>query len=237
MIDWRAYGRTDQLLLRQQKDPAPVQVRIELCLRDSMYWDPAKAETGWRIALFCAAGLLRRGDEVEFVLLSDALSGYAGTYTVNRFTGARMALELFHWLAADGFSWRPSDGAGSRFMLPEVPQPARRPRRLVISDDLAGRTAPSDFAGLASGDLMVHLLSSREINDDWRENSAVYACEERDVEEWEGSWLSQRIGTARQDWFTSLDQHASDSGAMFTRVSPASGAPEFVVFFERWCGA
>lgn len=232
MIDWRAYGRTDQLLLRQQRDPAPVQVRIELLLRDSMYWDQAKAETGWRIALFCAWGLLRRGDQVEFIVASKPGGG-----TVSRFSGARMALEIFDWLAADGFSWRPANSDGSQILLPEVVHPARTPRRVVISDDLAGRPAPSDFADLGSGDLMVHLLSARELDDGWRDSSSVFACEERDVEEWEGSWLNQRIGTARDEWFRVLDQRAEDSGAMSVRVTPATDAAGFVVFFERWCRA
>jgi uncharacterized protein (DUF58 family) len=232
MIDWRAFGRTDQLLLRQQKDPAPVPVRIQVHFRDSTYWDQAKAETTWRLVLFCAFGLLRRGDQVEIQLVLDGVPD-----RVRRFSGTRMVQEVFNWLAADGFSWKPKNDDSSPFLLPESTQPSRKPRRVVISDDLAGHRHESDFSGLAPGDLMLHVLAVREVTDDWRHVQAVYACEERDDDEWEGSWLAQNIESAREEWFRDLDRRATLGGATSLRVTPDTPVEEFITFFESWCGA
>lgn len=220
MIDWRAYGRTDQLLVRQQRDPAPVPVCIQLNLRDSMYWDKAKAEVGWRIALFCAFGLLRRGDLVEIDV--------AGR--TSRFPGARSAIDLFHLLTATGFG--PDAGSG---ILPAIAQPSRAARRIVISDDLAGRGLASDFSGLSPADLMIHLLSARETGDDWRTADAVYSEEERDPREWEEDWLMERMNPARKAWFAQLDTAADKAGVMCIRLTPDTLVDDFVSLFERWC--
>jgi uncharacterized protein (DUF58 family) len=220
MIDWRAYGRTDQLLVRQQRDPAPVPVCIHLKLRDSMYWDAAKAEVAWRIALFCAFGLLRRGDLVELEIAGQT----------SRFPGARTAMDLFHLLTSGGFG--PDAGTA---VLPPARHPFKGPRHIVISDDLAGRGMSSDFSGLGPADLMIHLLSGRETGDGWRADDAVYSEEQRDPREWEESWLRQQLETAREAWFQQLDSAAAESGVLATRVTPETPVDEFVPLFERWC--
>lgn len=75
-IDWRAFARTDQLLVREQRDNASVSVIIHVDASDTMLWPdqsvpsnirdgiPTKIDMAWRIACHVAAGHGRMGDRI-----------------------------------------------------------------------------------------------------------------------------------------------------------------------------
>ncbi len=85
MIDWRAYARTDQLIIREQQKEAAAKVRIYLDLRASMDWPDAslsgvlqrqdlpmkKQIIAYKVALNLAFRHLREQDLVELVIIHE----------------------------------------------------------------------------------------------------------------------------------------------------------------------
>ncbi len=81
LIDWKAYARTDQLIVRQERDEATARVVIALDARPSMLWPNkntkkdipelyvTKFSIAARIALHLVHRHLRKGDRVRLVLL------------------------------------------------------------------------------------------------------------------------------------------------------------------------
>ncbi len=75
LIDWRAYARNEQLVIREQNDEASCKVNIFIDLSDSMQWpEPAeqreknlcsKLELAWRMTLNLAYQFYRWGDQVK----------------------------------------------------------------------------------------------------------------------------------------------------------------------------
>ena len=259
LIDWRAFGRTDQLILRQRREQAPQHVRIQVGLHDSMYWPGSwpelkseissapgtlphavinKSELAWRLALFMAYALLRRGDVVEIeVLLGSGLN--SDHATIWRPSGARMVMDLFDWLKVNNFS----PDAVAKIVLPEV-SPLRdvrrssRIRRVALTDALGDNHG---ISALEPGDLFLHVLSELEISDAWRSAGDVYADESNSTaslaaNEWQGQWLQDHIGPARQAWFDRLDQALAARGCEAARVTGVVPVDAFIVVFESWCG-
>jgi len=82
MIDWKAFGKTDQLLVREVRDEASVRVRISISCHDTMFWPDQSVQEAsgqktpqkWEVALRCgfalAAWHLCLGDQIEIVLVN-----------------------------------------------------------------------------------------------------------------------------------------------------------------------
>jgi len=248
LIDWHAFGRTDQLLVRQRREQAPQHVAIHLALHDSMDWPRevagegespvTKAELAWRLAMFMAYAMARRGDTVEMV--ADVLPGEDSVW---RPANSRMILDAFDWLRGHSFS----TGAVPANLLPVVARSAKtaRARRVILSDGMrkdGDLCAGVGLDGLRPGDLFVHVLSDLELTDGWRVASDVYTDEESGrsavpaMKEWQGRWLSDRVPAARKSWLARIDATIARAGASGTRVSGSDPVAAFVTTFESWCG-
>ena len=78
-VDWKAFARTDQLIVREQRDEASSLVTIVADLGRSMHWPPpeigsgtiTKAELSLRLGLWLAYTHLTMGDAVEVWLRRD----------------------------------------------------------------------------------------------------------------------------------------------------------------------
>lgn len=78
MIDWRAYARTDELIVREEKKTAHTRVSITLEANDSMQWPDkqvigdmdvcSKLNIAARIVLHLAYRHIRMGDQVDIFL-------------------------------------------------------------------------------------------------------------------------------------------------------------------------
>lgn len=83
LIDWKAFARNDQLLVREEHDEAMVQVSIAIDGRDSMHWPEKtflknlgrdsvpKFSTAVRIALHLVYRHLKLGDRVHLALITE----------------------------------------------------------------------------------------------------------------------------------------------------------------------
>lgn len=82
-IDWRAFARTDQLLVREQRENSSVSVLIHVDAQETMIWPdisvppnirmglPQKIDVAWRMACHIAAGHGRMGDLVFICIWRD----------------------------------------------------------------------------------------------------------------------------------------------------------------------
>jgi uncharacterized protein (DUF58 family) len=261
LIDWHAFGRTDQLIVRQRREQAPQHVMIHLTLHDSMNWpgsalgsgagsgagsgegvvkgsrpdEATKAELAWRCAMFMAYALIRRGDVVEM-----AVDSLTGVDSIWRPAGSRMILDTFEWLRANSFTTE----AIPANLLPLVSTSARmaRPRRVIFSDGLRedGKlSADLTVEDLEAGDLFVHVLSDLEVTDNWRSAGDVYIDNERTgpaAREWQGQWLADRVPAARQAWLAGMDAKLARGGVVTVRVTGSLPAVALIASFESWCG-
>ena len=81
LIDWRAYARNEQLVLREQNDEASCKVLLFIDIADSMSWPDEdqqkereicnKQELAWRMALNLAYQFFRWGDQVKVYAVKD----------------------------------------------------------------------------------------------------------------------------------------------------------------------
>lgn len=265
LIDWRAFGRTDQLLMRLQQEEAPMQVSIEVALHDSMHWPvyerdfeastletgvqgnrfKTKVELAWRLALFCAFAVLRRGDACQLVICDKS-----GDF-VWRPTSTRTVLAVFHWLAANQFGLS-RDNSSSNMLIdlfgePTAFESSRKhgQRTVFISDGLNEDIDDwrRKIDGLGTSDLFVHLLSELEVGEAWLVSDFVYtdgsgdgASRKSDRREWQQNWLVPRIASARVQWFATMDHDFQRKGVSLARVTGADRIDCFTDVFDSWYG-
>lgn len=82
-IDWKAFARTDQLIIRQERDEAAAQVMVVVEVSPTMFWPrasdreqarelqaaPSKWETAMRVVWHCACQHARLGDFTDVALM------------------------------------------------------------------------------------------------------------------------------------------------------------------------
>ncbi len=231
MIDWRAYARTDQLIIRESRDEASTRVRICVDGSSSMRWpdaavceatgqqEPTKLEVAYRAAMNLAHAHLAMGDFVELWLLED---------------DAKMP------------QWRiqprsPSDVVAdftrverAGFIFAEIKKSVLR------SDAPLGRATLAYWFGdaLGSGDIesfldtgargaFFHILSERELKVDWLDSSHCYFDESIVRKEYQGADLLLSDGYSQEirEWIESWRQKIQERMklyAMFTDQSRIS---------------
>ena len=244
LIDWRAFGRTDQLILRQRREQAPQHVRIQMGQHDSMHWPLTrsgdqlltKSELAWRLALFISFALMRRGDIVEL-----AIEGGP----VWRPSGTRMIGDLFNWLKDREFE----SNKIPNNILPELSQSGDLPispriRRVILSDALE-KAGSHWMSALRSGDLFLHVLSDQEVSDAWRSAADVFTDDEFEgsgggaraaMHEWQGQYLESTIQSARTAWFEKMNLILRNQGVDAIRLTGSVPVDAFLIHFESWCG-
>ncbi len=178
LIDWKAFARTDQLLIREVREQSSADVQIIIDGSPSMQWPevgvapqigPKKAEIALRLGLHLAFSHLRQGDLVNIWYLEDSSEIKRTRRFRPRSSGD--LLNLFYDLEKSGYL---IDQVLSYFpLIPEQPQ---RMSDLVIwlGDGLTGN---SHVNALTQGrkSLFVHVLSRLELDDEWLEGGISYA--------------------------------------------------------------
>lgn len=174
MIDWKAYARTDQLIIREERDEAKARVSIFVSHSPSMNWPdhtvsldgreprPKKIEIALRMAFHMAATHLQMGDDVWIWPVAPSDKVYPRT--VFKPQNLNQCFEFFHFLENQHFSL----SLNSHF-LSEAQQASTRPYDVAywISDLIE-----SDFEELqnlvkAKRKHICHLLSSLELDVEW----------------------------------------------------------------------
>ena len=178
LIDWKAFGRTDQLIIREQRDEASIKTSVIVDLSDTMIWPlsseghipekiPTKLNIAMRIALHLSHLHLRMGDQIQLWLIyghqeptpnlcyqprspSDVLSLF--NHLVKK---DFIRDDLNHWFRSKSYSAKLHD------------------RVYWLSDGLCKGNHQS-LTSLGSYGTFFHILSSLETNIKWLDDHCCY---------------------------------------------------------------
>lgn len=189
LIDWRAYARNEQLIVREQNDEASCRVTILIESLPSMNWpnqatpspEPcSKRELGWRIGMHLAYQFFRWGDQVK-------------VFRVDEKTASQLPLRsqvdtaiTYEKMQKSDFIIEPKDFHPGRSM--DVLREELGDLVFWISDGFRGipswfdRRNPSLVCWLQT-------LSSLELKTDWMDVDSCYFDTTRSVKEFMGSSL------------------------------------------------
>lgn len=190
LIDWRAYARNDQLLIREQRDEASTRVMICVDMNDTMAWPeeglndcPKKMEIALRIALHLAFSHLKKGDLVKIAVWPIGLNQ---PVKMLRISSSTDVLKLFESLRAQNFLLDDES-----HLLAPYPFHAQQYDQLYFVSDVLRE---QDFSWLFTKTrilTLLHVLSSLEWQLDWLNNDICYFDEESAKKEFLGSTLVQ----------------------------------------------
>lgn len=189
LIDWRAYARNEQLIVREQNDEASCRVTILIEGLPSMDWpdksalptEPSsKRELAWRIGMHLAYQFFRWGDQVKILQVNEK---HALPLQLRSQVDTAIKFEKFQ---KRDFRLGPEDFAAVRSM--DVVREELGDLVFWISDGFRGipswfdRRNPSLVCWL-------HTLSALEIKTDWMDPDSCYFDTTRSVKEFMGSSL------------------------------------------------
>ena len=193
LIDWRAYARNEQLVLREHQDDASCYVTIMLNDSETMQWPDeiageklenpviSKRELGWRILLHLAYQAFRWGDKVKGLWLrGDDL------FVLPMRSQLDVAM-MFKKLSESDFAHEPN--------LKKMPVSQLATERADlfywISDGLDSHPdwlKNSKFSHAC----WIHVLSSLEVEDTWLKESECYSDENSVQKEYMGHVLKDQ---------------------------------------------
>jgi len=205
LIDWRAYARSDQLLIREQRDEASTRVMICVDMNDTMDWPnegfnncPTKSEIALRVGLHLAFSHLKKGDLVKLAIWS---VGIDQPTKILRLASSTDVLKTFENLRSQNFRLDDS----SHLLTPHPFHSQQYDQLYLISDVLREQ----DFSWLFTKTkilTLLHVLSSLEWQLDWLNGDVCYFDEELAKKEFLGSTLVQgdRYENRIKEWSKSL---------------------------------
>ncbi len=194
LIDWRAYARNEQLVVREQNDEASCRLMLLIDEQPTLDWPDAvieqrfghslctKRELTWRLALHLSYQSLKWGDAVRLYCLRD---GQALSLTLRSQVDAAI---FFEKMLAQKFI-APLDLFNERKTL-DVVRAERCDLLFWFSDGFAGLP---DWLLQKKGALgcWVQVLSTLEVDPSWLKGDDSYFDESQAVREYMGAALLQ----------------------------------------------
>jgi hypothetical protein len=220
LIDWKAFARNDQLIVRERRDQASATVSIMLDSSETMDWPdraslsrdlpqvPKKREIALRIALNIAYFHLRAGDHVLVWLIQDANKKRPDLRFHPR--SATDVLGFFEFVGTEEFR---QDIVRSRFNI-AVESERSTDYRYWIGDCL-GNGDYDEFLGKGRRKYLIHTLSSLEVATSWMKSDICYFDDALAGKEYLGAAL-----TANDNYMNGLNDWA---GRLKKRLNPESG--------------
>ena len=238
MIDWKAFGRTDQLIVREQKDEASVKVGIIFDNTDTMQWPdkdlkesvtvPDKLEIALRLALHLSHLHLRLGDQIRIWMTNQPEAREPGlSYQPG---SPSYILSLFNSLARENFAPKMLD----RYFKKDRFRMKSFDRAYWITDALC-KGQYQQVSELGCHGSLIHTLSSLETDLTWLDDNCCYFDKDTVRKEFLGSnlkknnffqeqlvnWmddLSIRLRKHRSHYFAVTDQTALGNYLRFLDV-------------------
>jgi len=235
LIDWKAFARTDQLLVREVRDEASAKIAIVLDLSESTLWPtkentmtpkgvPQKAEIITRIGIHLAFIFLSVGDFVDIWLIESE----------NRNT--------------PHYKYTPRSGPDLLGVFEELlTKPNEIPTAFEVSEGFS-RTRDAGFwvgDGLGQGDFayfqsnmkksfFVHVLSSLETNVDWMDNDANYFDSSTELKEYRGTELTKEMQYKNQidNWLAKTKERTEKLGSYYLNVTDSTSIGQYAGFLE-----
>jgi hypothetical protein len=241
MIDWRAYARNDQLIVREDRQPAAVRVNIFLDLRQSMNWPeenmrgvsnpPKKSTLALNMALNMAYRHLRDQDLINLLILAELPNSQGVMVKIRDLSDLRALHEsLLLGELANLSPLESQDDFGN--VICDV--------SYIISDCLSGldgeqwldvfaRQCPSGRTAF------LHLLSSLELDTGWLSGAEIY-YEQGVLVEYRGTALLEHgtYGEKLKSWLALVEGRMAAQGfyyVLFSDLTPLSSYFDFFPLF------
>jgi hypothetical protein len=202
LIDWQAFARTDQLIVRQKRDQARIKVRFMINFQTTMLWPdrkvleilssslPTKLELALRISFSLAYDHSRCGDEVEFVFVG--IKGPSEKWTPKSSTDI---LRAFERLSSNDFE--PNEVI-RLFEHRSSPTVSTVKINYVFTDFLE-HADPKWYLSQSGVSVFFHMFSCLERNSDWLANHWTYH-DEGHAKEYENTDISESLKEQVQGW-------------------------------------
>lgn len=192
MIDWKAYARSDHLIVREQRDEASIPVAIILDISESMQWPdqsglnnfeiPSKLEIGMRISLHLCHIHLRMGDQVHY-WLQDKNKQY---WYYKPFRTSHI-LSMFNQLNHSKYQVQNlTSNFKKTSILPDIAMP------LYYIGDLLGDFDHNSIFRDGHLSCLFHLLSSMEVDISWIKDDHCYFAKSEEKKEFLGKRLRKK---------------------------------------------
>ena len=222
LIDWKAFARNDQLIVREERDEASSRVSIVIDANDTMIWPSdrmltiSKLELALRIALHLAFVHLKQGDRVKVFLWRE---GEAKPRSSLVMRSSQDILSLFQSFSDSEFEYATID----KHFAKDDFRPENMHLSYLLSDML--RDKEVEWLADASQVRLFHTLSSKEIDLNWVDGSYCYFDEHLDRKEFLGSQLSQEpiYKKTLEKWLKKTKKKFSTIGRdyhLFTDATP-----------------
>ncbi|MDE3269736.1 MAG: DUF58 domain-containing protein [Pseudomonadota bacterium] len=223
-IDWKAYARSDQLLIKQKRHSARASVAIAVSAAPSMHWQASdqqlsKFALAMRIALHLAFTHSKRLDSVSLVLRQCPQQ-------TSKPLQASSALALFRHLEQRGYTL-----AACQQVCDE---PAKLPTQADIKywlGDALDTDAPTaaEFLAASSIGSFLHTLSPNELRSEWLVADCNYYAGAREVS---GKELRLVMEQEVQRWLQRVKNFWQDHPAHYMLLTEETRIVEYLRYFK-----
>lgn len=237
LIDWKAFARTDSLIVREKRDEASSKVGIIWELSPSMNWPndeylanknecPSKFEIATRIALHVSHLHLRLGDQAILWLYHPNQTDKNMSFSPRQ---ASDLLSLFNTLLKHKFNPQISLPFFTKkpFHLPKMD------RLYWISDGLNEFKPKKTFKN-AKRICFMHLLSSLEENLDWLKDDCCYFDHTKEKNEFLGKNLKKGTSFYQQlnNWKKQLKELINSVNGQYIPLTEKTALATYYQFID-----
>ena len=228
MIDWKAFARSDQLIVREKKDEASAYVRIGIDLSDSMKFSGvhrrscAKQEVALRVALNLAHIHLDCGDLVEVWIVHQGELKPKQRY---RPRSPSDVVGIFEQMKSSNFD--------DRFLLGRKSDPENQKSDQVYwVGDLLGEGDVKSFLNSGKRGCVFQTLHSDELDVDWLEPKDCYFDHGVELKEFTGEKLKLEYSQQIKQWLESQEVKFTQIPWAYKLISNKTKIIDYFQFLE-----
>jgi len=238
LVDWKAFARSDQLIVREQRDEASIHVKIGIDTSDTMMWPteqlltehncggPTKWEIAVRIGFNLANQHLKIGDTVEIIMTDPSDES---SISVKRNTDL---LSLYDLIRSNDFLYSKNTALINEAKSPQNKK-KRHDRGYWLSDAIIKDNSRDLFFESCKRKTFFHTLHSMELNTFWMKKPSSYFDKEPSPKELPGDQLKnssayQRSLAKWQEQIQKSSESADCSYISLTEKTPIDDLREML---------
>ncbi|MFK7872846.1 MAG: DUF58 domain-containing protein [Oligoflexales bacterium] len=228
MIDWKAFARSDQLIVRERRDEASACIRIGVDQSSTMQFHGksksgvSKQEIGLRIALNLSHIHLEMGDLVEVWIVKEDAAWPDIRY---RPRSPSDIVGLYQHLIRDRFSSESVPGIKSNPVNQKVDQ-------TYWVGDLLGESPFQGFLETGKKSCAFQVMHQDEIDITWLKKEDCYFDQLINDKEFTGEKLKNSYKQQLEEWFLDKEKQIKDIKGLYYRVTDTTSLKDYFQFLE-----